>query len=773
MSAKRPDQKQVLELYAALPEAYQPAWGIKETASRARRVSADRLAALLPPLAALPASGPLRILDIGCAQGYFTLALQHELAEQGRTVEVTGVDALEDNVRFCRTLAAHHGSSATFVHDHFDAGFFARHDLDDFDVVLALNVLHHLHELDGEREAQAAVEAIRRSGRVLFCELAQSEEKLEWIGEREAPDETLLSGYAFRRRLGSFPTHLTKVKRPLYACAASLAWVGERWFAFEKVSERSHAGVPETFAGQRRFFFGDAVVVKRYRGDGPFGEFNRKELESEASNLSRLDGEPDRYPAVLAQADDGDRVWLARGMLPGRLLSEAIDAAETSDRDAIVRGLLQELAHLESRGFKHSDLRCWNVLLQPSGVRLIDFGSMTPVASPLQRVALAAMLLEIARAKLSHEQPFYAAIHPLDAYPARWRGLIRCLLETPQAEFHYADAMRVFGNARVARDASPARPASEVLEAVSREQCDGFRRINEHAVETQRVHQLAVAYVTDLQQTLARQTCEATTEREAMRVALVQADAAARRERDAAAKSMAESTQYVQSLERAAGEKDAHVAALQAEHGQLKRALAVSTQYAESLEKTLQDKDAYAASLGAGRRQLEQSLAESIQYADSLEKAIEGKDEYVASLAEAIEGKDAYAASLEAGRGQMEQSLAESTKYARALEAAMREKDAYAASLEKTLGEKDAYAASLEVEREHLGQSLAESAHYAHTLEKVIGEKDAYTASLEADRAQLNRELARAAERIRALQRRFRWLKPLWPRQNAEEQKGQ
>lgn len=587
----------LLAAHAALPESYQPAWGLDGSRNAARRGCDDRLAVILPLLEAWPEIGrPIRILDIGCAQGYFTLGIAHALAIQGRKVEVVGVDNLDANVRFCRALAAHHGIAVEFLNERFDANFFERHGDAQWDVLLALNVLHHMQRADDD--VAAAVEAMRRHTRVALCELAQREEGLAWMHKLDATDPRLFGSYAFRRQLASFQTHLGDVQRPLYACSDRLAWVAQRWFPFGHVAERSHPGVPDAFAGQRRFFFGSGVVVKAYCGDGPYGAFNRAELESEVAVLADLADEPRRYPSVYGRDDDGDLVWLARDLLPGRLLSERLSAGEPFDREGVVRSLLVELVHLEARGFHHGDLRCWNVLLHDGAVRLIDFGAMTRRASPLQRVALAAMLLEIAEGRLRHAQPFYAALHGLAAYPPPWHALVRCLLETPAEVFHYTLALAAFENSGAVSRSGPLVPADDVLAAIAQEQVEAFQRLQEHATVT---------------------ACRAD--------ALTQELAAAARERAKLEASRREAEIHAESLGQAFKEAQSYSSSL-------KDNLAESHAFAESLRERIERESADAATeraaFEAARRKAETfaeslhaALEESRQYADSLRARLE------------------------------------------------------------------------------------------------------------------------------------------------------
>ena len=505
-------RQQLLEAYAALPEAYQPAWGFAETAEQAQRGSDDRFALVRQHIAALPGAGTLRVLDIGCAQGYFSLGLCAELRKLGRRVEVIGVDSLESNVRFCGRLAEYHGIEARFIHDRFDEGFFTRHPLERFDAILAMNVLHHIRQLQGGGTAEdAAVAAIRAHSRVLLCEVAQADEALDWISDWHASDHGLLRSFAFRRKLGEFETHLTDVRRPLYACSDELACVDGRWFAFERVLERAHPGVAEHFTGQRRFFIGADTLVKAYRAHGDFGEFNRTELTAEAEALEALAGEPQRYPALLAQADDGDMVWLARGLLPGRLLSESIDAGDELDPMASTRALLVELAHLEQRGFHHADLRAWNVLRDGNGLRLIDFGSMTRTPHPLHRVALAAVIRELADRDCTHLQPWYEAVHPLENIPADLVSLLRYLYGATQAGFGYAKALHSLDHDEAASPDAPLVVASEVLQACAETRREEFVRAQQYAREQR--------------DALARQTESANAEHRAASAALMEATA--------------------------------------------------------------------------------------------------------------------------------------------------------------------------------------------------------------------------------------------------------
>ena len=75
---------------AALPERYQPIFGHPEMDDGPSRACVDRLAEVERVVDALRESlgRPVRVLDLGCAQGFFAFSLA------SRGVEVTGVDRL-------------------------------------------------------------------------------------------------------------------------------------------------------------------------------------------------------------------------------------------------------------------------------------------------------------------------------------------------------------------------------------------------------------------------------------------------------------------------------------------------------------------------------------------------------------------------------------------------------------------------------------------------------------------------------------------------------
>src|SRR3989338_4076883 len=83
------------------PEVYHPIYGHPELSGQVSRPCQDRLEKIAQAHDALQRllGRPLNVLDLGCAQGCFSLSL----AERGASVH--GVDYLDKNIAVCSALA--------------------------------------------------------------------------------------------------------------------------------------------------------------------------------------------------------------------------------------------------------------------------------------------------------------------------------------------------------------------------------------------------------------------------------------------------------------------------------------------------------------------------------------------------------------------------------------------------------------------------------------------------------------------------------------------
>ena len=363
----------IAELVSALPEIYQPIYTHPELSQAASRRCDDRLEAILRAHDALRSllGRPLKVLDLGCAQGFFSF----HLAERDATVH--GVDFLDKNVAVCVALAAEHPRLAVSFENNRIEDVIGHLLPDQYDLVLGLSVFHHVAHEKGAGEVCALLGRLAENSGVLLVELALRNEPLYWGESQPQEPDSLLDSVAFVHQLGRHETHLSIVPRPLYAASGRYWLLNDRAGRFDSWTENPHALAQGTHHGSRRYFFGQDSLVKQYRFDHWRGAHNQAELARERHFLTHPLAGFDT-PACLAFAADATQGWIAIERWPGRLLLDVLRDGGSIDPRRIVVEVLAQLAVLERAGLYHNDVRAWNVLLAADGsARLIDYGSIS------------------------------------------------------------------------------------------------------------------------------------------------------------------------------------------------------------------------------------------------------------------------------------------------------------------------------------------------------------------------------------------------------------
>lgn len=128
-----------------LPELYQPLFGHSEFDSLAKRNCYDRLDSIKKVYSALSEKlqRPLRVLDLGCAQGFFTF----HLANLGGII--TAVDSDVVNVKCCERIAAENPALNVKIFCAKIEDFLPTVKPDEYDLVLGLSVFRDLYKDNG------------------------------------------------------------------------------------------------------------------------------------------------------------------------------------------------------------------------------------------------------------------------------------------------------------------------------------------------------------------------------------------------------------------------------------------------------------------------------------------------------------------------------------------------------------------------------------------------------------------------------------------------
>ena len=366
----------IKKLVSNLPEVYQPIYGHPELSDKVSRTCSDRLEhiARIHDALSQQLGRPLKVLDLGCAQGFFSLGL----ASRGATVH--GVDYLDENVKVCQALARENPS---FKVD-FEVGrvekIITRLEPGQYDMVLGLSVFHHIIYEHGVESVKTMFDHMAAHIAVLVFELALRTEPLYWAEAQPENPRALLASMAFVHEIAHHGTHLAAIPRPLFV-ASNQYWIldGEAR-KFDTWSTHPHAWAHGIYQGGRRYFFGTDSILKQYRLNVQLSDANKKHFNREAQFLQ---SPPEGFsaPALIACGEQNDEAWIAMQRLPGRLLLDLLKQEQDVNDRKILLTVLEQLAALEAAGLYHDDVRTWNVLVTEDGTtHLIDYGSISTQA---------------------------------------------------------------------------------------------------------------------------------------------------------------------------------------------------------------------------------------------------------------------------------------------------------------------------------------------------------------------------------------------------------
>jgi len=362
-------------LVARLPEIYQPIFDHPELSLGVSRPCEDRLVQILEIYDLLSAKlgRPLRVLDLGCAQGFISLSL----AKRGAIV--VGVDFCGPNIEVCKALAE---ESPKFKAS-FGVGrvedVIAQMPPDAYDLVLGLSVFHHIVHASSVNAAQKMLQMLASKVTIGLFEMALASEPPGWSRSQPKNPRDLLSGFAFVHELAVHGTHLSETKRPFYV-ASNHYWVlSGRMEAFETWKSEPHGLANNASGGSRRYYLSQGTIAKisyleHPRHQGP-------NLESHRQEVAFLLNPPMGFkvPRVFLHGENSNETWLAREYLEGDLLLDLLIGSKPYDAHKILLDILHQLVVLEALGLYHDDVRVWNILVEPNGhASLIDYGAISP-----------------------------------------------------------------------------------------------------------------------------------------------------------------------------------------------------------------------------------------------------------------------------------------------------------------------------------------------------------------------------------------------------------
>ncbi len=353
-----------------LPELYQPISGHPEFDNLSARGSRDRLRCIENLYLKLSdvRGRQLKVLDLGSAQGFFSL----ELAKLG--AETTGIDFLDANVRISNFLARENSLNASFIKSNL-RDYLRQNELGGFDMVLGLSVWHHVAQQFGQDEAKKLLLKIHEQVDFVISELALREEGLEWSNQLSLDPLLIFPADAYIEELGWFPTHLTERNRPILFSSRNTALFNQRPVYIWKSQTSSNPARPDARGHSRAFLHGSEVFIKQFRfSTSSATETFKQELLAHDQFASAI---PQFIPTLL-EAKEGQLVGhLVMENIDGISLFDALEKnsiSSVSGRMELLESVLEILSSCEKKCLFHNDLRPWNVLITKENQPiLIDF----------------------------------------------------------------------------------------------------------------------------------------------------------------------------------------------------------------------------------------------------------------------------------------------------------------------------------------------------------------------------------------------------------------
>lgn len=424
------------KLVAALPEMYQPILNHPDLSVRVTRTCEDRLSHIKQIYQSLEQKlgRPLRVLDLGCAQGFFSLSL----AQLGATV--CGVELQECNIAVCNALAKEHPEFKITFRQGMIEEVLLNLKQDEYDLVLGLSVFHHLVHIAGLVFVQKMISILAHAVTAGIYELALPNEPTKRSQSLPANPREVLNSYAFVHEAAQHSTHLRGIDRPFYIASNRCWFLNGQVGAFQKWKSESHE---LTSNGTRRYYFGDGCVIKVFTlEDQEFHDINIREHTNEVNFLKNP---PAHFQAarLLLEGQHHKEVWLVREQLPGELLLDIMQAKKPYNARLIIEDILNQLSALEAAKLYHNDLRIWNILIESDGhATLIDYGAMTAEAKDRgwpYNVFLSFMIFlqEIITGNISIPDPVRPPVFNPEIFPEPYRSMLWKLFSQEPAQWSF------------------------------------------------------------------------------------------------------------------------------------------------------------------------------------------------------------------------------------------------------------------------------------------------------------------------------------------------
>lgn len=366
-------------------EQYQPIYGLPGLVNDAKRDSKDRCDTILHQAFDGDVRG-MRILDVGSSLGYVSFYF----ADRGAIVE--GWEAADVNIVVAKEAKKCNGVDVNFLLREANPETVRNIPASSYDAVFILSLVHHFVYSFGIEKTKKMLQDILDKIPVLIIEFAlKGEDKKLWWDSAQPEDPLeLIEGLDVTiEKIDEFSTHLSEKKRPLYKISKKNVVVNNRAYPFELHRRWAYKNSKLTGRGDipRDFYLSTEYFIKQYRfTDEGSHEENRALILNEIAFYLMTKREGKHVygaPEFIDYEVGNTQAKIVLKAIGGVLLEDEWGSLNKLQTWGVVRDVLKSLSDLESIGYRHNDIRSWNVMYDKSKgkAHLIDFGTVSPIES--------------------------------------------------------------------------------------------------------------------------------------------------------------------------------------------------------------------------------------------------------------------------------------------------------------------------------------------------------------------------------------------------------
>lgn len=348
-----------------LPEIYQHIYNHPEF-NKTSRTCEDREQYIVQVVSALQKKlnkKNIKVLDLGCAQGYFSLTL----ANMG--CQVKGIDFCKENIELCNALNEENGFNSEFVEGKITKEVIDSIENEEYDVILFLSVVHHICNENGFEYARNLFTTLADKSKVVIAELAVKTEPLYWNKNLPQNYDEWFKDVAFFNELSMIPTHLSEIERPLLVYSNKMVYCNLKFYDFSSHKFKGYDYKSCDF--DRRYYFSDDYLIKYYRG---IQRVITDEIIREA-NFIKEHQDISFLPKLINLSQEINTIVVYQ-IKKGELLIDKLIKHEEIDVVKLAIDIINQLIELEEINYYHGDLRIWNVCKFDKNYFLIDFGNI-------------------------------------------------------------------------------------------------------------------------------------------------------------------------------------------------------------------------------------------------------------------------------------------------------------------------------------------------------------------------------------------------------------